>query len=553
MDALYLEDSSGNRTKLWPKVGELPVGLIQETRTYRFEAFGIVTPRIAKMYMGEEELESLMPRSDNSCLWKWQPGFHAGSIDARIVEPGYRSNSISLTTDPSLDKLSRSDFSTMVQEIMEDSFALFSLGQFTAMLGSDKKNRPIEIARLEYVDQRITELEKVLLQINSRPQSALHGTNKVVRLGESQRISGNDILKSYRKGNLVKVSSRHLALLAPNGRLLPQTINVNKNLHLSDTKENREIKYCLQRWQLWLRRMDSSLIKIIKNQEPRSSNSNLESSHHIWRRKIQVMQRKLRRMNRLEFLAEINASKNPPKFSSVYQRDPGYRKFFRIYREFNWGLARIYGDFLNIPLVRTFDLYEIWCFYRILRVCIKLYGVNTQQLEKVFDSSHSKHDIVVRSGVIELQLQNGFVLGFKKQFREFWLEDDGVGSFSRTMEPDIYLSIPDTNNASKKMVVLDAKYRIKTNLNSAIASIHMYRDSIVKESGIEIERQVVSAYLLSPQPSTKGIDWRAAAAPARFFHPEYRNSFKFGAISLSPGMQLQKIESAVEEIVRESK
>jgi hypothetical protein len=154
--------------------------------------------------------------------------------------------------------------------------------------------------------------------------------------------------------------------------------------------------------------------------------------------------------------------------------------------------------------------------------------------------------------MIELELQNGFILGFKRQFREFWLEAEGIGSFSRTMEPDIYLSIPSSTNQSRYIIVLDAKYRINTNLNSAIASIHMYRDAIVKESNSGIDRQVIGAYLLSPHVSAGSKDWKASPAPARFFHPEYRDSFKFGALTLTPGMPLSYIERALGQVIRDS-
>ena len=45
--------------------------------------------------------------------------------------------------------------------------------------------------------------------------------------------------------------------------------------------------------------------------------------------------------------------------------------FQQLYRDMSLGIAEMAGDFLNMPLARTYDLYELWCFLRLLRVAAR--------------------------------------------------------------------------------------------------------------------------------------------------------------------------------------
>ena len=60
--------------------------------------------------------------------------------------------------------------------------------------------------------------------------------------------------------------------------------------------------------------------------------------------------------------------------SSVFRNDPAYRRFFRLWQDMNLGIAAMFGDFLGMPLARTFELYELWCFLRLVRAATEEYG-----------------------------------------------------------------------------------------------------------------------------------------------------------------------------------
>jgi len=84
-----------------------------------------------------------------------------------------------------------------------------------------------------------------------------------------------------------------------------------------------------------------------------------------------------------------------------------------------------------------------------------------------------------------------------------------------------------------RLIVLDAKYWIEDGLNEALNSIHTYRDALVREvdSG-NVEKIVMAAYLLTPYIPELKAGYRDAPMPGWLFHPEYRRSFRFGAVTL---------------------
>jgi predicted component of viral defense system (DUF524 family) len=131
---------------------------------------------------------------------------------------------------------------------------------------------------------------------------------------------------------------------------------------------------------------------------------------------------------------------------------------------------------------------------------------------------------------------------------EYWKTDSGIGTFSRHVRPDISLLF----DSGKKIVVLDAKYRVGVSLNDAITSIHMYRDAVIATSDNKLSRSVSAAYIVSPFKEVIGKDWQSTTMPMRLFHPAYREKFKFGGISMIPGISLAEVEDGLSTILNDA-
>ena len=118
---------------------------------------------------------------------------------------------------------------------------------------------------------------------------------------------------------------------------------------------------------------------------------------------------------------------------------------------------------------------------------------------------------------------------------------------------DVVLGGTGFNGAQKQVIVLYAKYRIDDALNDAISSIHTYRDALVRQSdNDEVSGVVTAAYLLTPHIPVIGDDFRKTPVPGRLFHPHYREKFRFGAITLRPGMSGKELRSSLRSIVADA-
>jgi hypothetical protein len=162
--------------------------------------------------------------------------------------------------------------------------------------------------------------------------------------------------------------------------------------------------------------------------------------------------------------------------------------------------------------------------------------------------------VTLAAGAVTVPVGGGWKLCFQKQYREFWIEPDGRGSYSRTMTPDVVVAhAPATAGAADRLIVLDAKYRIDEGLNDALSSIHTYRDALVSEVETgDVKGIVTAAYLLAPYVSLLVSGYRATPLPGRLFHPEYRADFRFGAVTLRPGMSSGEMVAALNAIVADA-
>ena len=218
----------------------------------------------------------------------------------------------------------------------------------------------------------------------------------------------------------------------------------------------------------------------------------------------------------------------------------------------NLGLAALFSDFLQMPLARTYELYELWCFLRLLRAAVQEYGPTGVDLSNLFVTD-AAGGMTISAGAVIVPVGPDKTLCFQRQYREYWIEHSGEGSISRMMVPDVVLAGSGFGSSKRQVIVLDAKYRINEGLNDALNSIHTYRDALVQEaeSG-KVEGIVTAAYLLTPHTPILGSDFKTTPVPGRLFHPLYRDKFRFGAITLRPGMDSNDLRNCLKAIVKDA-
>lgn len=525
----------------------VPAGAVREGASYLFELRDSDDALAADLLIDDAPVEALRSREPRSARWRWMPGFHAGLVEVVLRLPGVGTRRFEVTTDPDLRKLTRDDFDAMVREVLEDTFALFSLSAFRKGIARQPGNRLPPLARLEFLRSRAEAIVATVEAIARAPRHYLRAEDITVPAHRATRATGPEIIKSFRSGVIRTETVRPSRLPAALKGLLPAQITLRQCRNSADIPEHRQIKACLRSWAAWL----SSIAELLAKSA--AADTEIISTAGSWAVRARRIARRLNNVAVAGFMTEVGEGPALLRMSSLFRNDPVYQRFYRLWHDMNLGLTALFGDFLQMPLARTYELYELWCFLRLLRAAVEEYGATDVDLSNLFISA-AGGGVTIAAGAISVPIDSDRMLCFQRQYREYWVDDSREGSFSRTMVPDVVLAGKNLGGPERRVIVLDAKYRINDGLNDALNSIHTYRDALVQEvaSG-RTEGIVTAAYLLTPHlPAGLKPDFRDTPVPGRLFHPEYREKFRFGAVTLRPGMSCEELRGSLRTIVADA-
>lgn len=548
MTALYVQSENGGPVwQVWPAQDVIPSGSIREASSYLFELRDSDDALAADLLIDDVPVEALRSRQPRVARWRWTPGFHAGSVEIALRLPGIGVRRFELTTDPDLRKLTRNDFDTMVREVLEDTFALFSLSAFRKSIARQPGNKPPPLARLEFLRSRAEEITQTIAAISRSPRHFLRAEQVTLPSHRAVRATGPEIIKSFRTGLIRTETNQPSRLAVALGGRLPAQITIRQRRNSVDIPEHRQIKACLRSWAAWLSGVADVLAKISRTEDP-----DMLTTAGSWAARTRHIARRLNDAAGSGFMTEVTDGPAMLQMSSLFRNDPVYHRFYRLWQDMNMGLAALFGDFLQMPLARTYELYELWCFLRLLRAAVQEYGSTGVDLSNLFITD-ATGGVTISAGAVIVSVGPDKILCFQRQYREYWIEPSGEGSFSRVMVPDVVLAGTGFGCPERQVIVLDAKYRINDGLNDALTSIHTYRDALVQEAeNGEIEGIVTAAYLLTPHSPAIRSDFKTTPVPGRLFHPQYRDKFRFGAITLRPGMSCDELRRSLKDIVADA-
>ena len=521
MERLSIQPNGvGQSWYVWPITEPIPPGVVEEAGEHIIELTDSDGADTAELSVEGVPLRALRSADRRSARWAWEPGFNAGRAEATL-RVGARRVNLVLETDPSARKLAREEFDGMVGEILQDSMALLSIGGHRKGFGSEA-GRPPPLARLEYLCSRVEAIISVVNAINVRPRRALIAEDVVVPYWKARGATGTEILRSFRSGRVVH-DTNNPSILPPQLRgMMPATVRRSSRTSSVDLPEHRVIRSCLSHWSAWLSSVADSIATVS------IGDHDAISRRTGWASRMRATGRKLAALLDLPLFEGVRDAAARIQATPLFRHDPAYRAFYRLAQEMELATTNLFGDFLDLPIARTFDLYELWCFLRLARVAADAYGVPID-LVNLFKPAAGGIEFV--SGAASVRI-GSMTISFQRSFREFWAASPSVGSFSREMVPDVTIAI----DGARKIVALDAKYRIAQGLNDALSSAHMYRDAIVEPSPDgQISSAIAGAFLLTPHRPKLAVDWERAPMPERLFHREYQERFGLGAWSLRPG------------------
>jgi hypothetical protein len=153
----------------------------------------------------------------------------------------------------------------------------------------------------------------------------------------------------------------------------------------------------------------------------------------------------------------------------------------------------------SLPLDRTFELYELWCYIGMLRAVVEQFPSTRGKVKQILGACQSPSSLgmVLASGQSGgIPIGNDIILTYQRRFSPTTAVD---GCRTQLLEaiPDISFTKNGTDGNCIRIVIFDPKYRTGPSLLDGIRDMHVYRDAIVNSEG---HRLVTTAVALAPRP-----------------------------------------------------
>ena len=274
-------------------------------------------------------------------------------------------------------------------------------------------------------------------------------------------------------------------------------------VNTNDTKENRFVKYTLEKIS---ERLKNVLSKAIRDDVSDNEKTALQS-----------------RLDELNFFLHNPFWRNIGRFdgmhqeSIVLQQRSGYAQIYHCWILLRKGLDLIDGS-SSIGIQPIWKLYELWCFLEIKQIVCDILHIdvhNPNDFQYITDKSQNTIELFNGgdlSGTLELtNKENGDVIEIGYQYTYTRNSNsDGESSLTVEQQPDIVLKIK-KNNGFVLTYLFDAKYRVKTYGNEnfegpdypeedTLNQMHRYRDAIYYGSRekFNFSKEVIGGYILFP-------------------------------------------------------
>jgi hypothetical protein len=205
-------------------------------------------------------------------------------------------------------------------------------------------------------------------------------------------------------------------------------------------------------------------------------------------------------------LQKTNKIKMNKSYSKIFD-------FYQLMQSLSFLVNSKNFKFLSIPISKTYKLYEIWCYVKLVEILAhnkKLAG--EVKLPTTYNKKEECIDLA-QGNNSEVALKNGYKMFYQKRFTK---GGNPFYTYTSDLIPDICL-IKDNS-----IIVLDSKFRIGENLDLALAELHKYRDGIVETA--TSDRAVRSSFILTPTYSKR----------EEVHQNSFQQKWQMGCICLNP-------------------
>ena len=421
-------------------------------------------------------------------------GNSAGFSEFEIFHDGKKSLVVRIEVFPS--KISyKEDYQDMLQDISNEiagavlDFMRNTYQEFS--IGSTQNTVPALF--FEIIKRIFDKFQNAANTIISSPHHKLYVEHPVVPAHKVKKID-NQTIKWLQKHpeHVIPMTAGYAAVKAP---------TVKKQITYN-TLENQFTKFILK-----------STVKKLKDFRERYTRSTKKMENAVLS-SVDTMTAALNKFVNTTFLREVDDYKATQSMSLVFEMAPGYRELYKYYLMMQRGLS-VHGDVFRMSLKDTAQLYEYWCFIKLVTLMKRNYRLASSDVIKVDNTG------VTISLVKGKKSEVKFVNPRTGEMITLAYNPGEQNTQTVNQKPDNVLTLEKKGTDVPYMYVFDAKYRIENNPAdpfypdnkpgpkvSDINTMHRYRDSIVYEntesSRFMFEKKMFGAYVLFPYDDPDG-------------------------------------------------
>lgn len=396
--------------------------------------------------------------------WRWSPGFFSGLVEAQLHRQGRHLASYCLEVAPDADKLALSMYQQMLDELVDiDPILAIGTEPATTKMGAlgPATDPWVEFRRLR---RHGPDFIAALHRLTKQPIRTVRSARRTAPLRTARRIDMQTVRSAVTMGAI--------------GPLVPgfeatesQAIQTEPCYDLPwfeehyDGPANRCITALLLAVQRRARDLLARLEELVNRDSDSETRTGLVDRWPVRRHFLQRLLRELKPVLRAEPFRSVTVPEITAAGLTAIAAHPTYSRAYRC----GWSAIRRgvrTSDAMEaVWLCPSWELYERWCFARVVKQLKSLTGV-----EGVTGRDVSR-------GIWKARLATGARLRAEGQRTFSSNQGSEFRSVSRERRPDVVLTIE--SGSDRRYLTMDAKYtQARSGVLAAMASAHIYNDSL---------------------------------------------------------------------------
>jgi hypothetical protein len=472
----------------------IPHGFLTETRSYEFEVQldGKRLPDDHTLLLNDIPVDRITRRG--STLFLFDMDFYAGDLRIAVSRGNHILREVDVRVDPDKAKLTRDEYAAMIADTLQATLALYRLSHITLPAQTSLHGIRSNLVTLELIRTHFDAFERAATRIADQPVRTLRSTSLQVDIIRARRVDDRAIgaaLRSNRSraATAIEASAAPRLVGALGGRWIP-TIMETRRRESVDCYENRALLGFLY----WL---DGTLSNLARRLSADASADRRSLIIMVYAERIARWRAKLAMLARRGMFTEISADATLHA-TSIFRTHPDYASAFSAMSKIRATIGLGGTAAPAVPLDRTYELYEIWCYVGLLAAVADRFPDSRSKIAEILRGcpSPSGLGVVLSSGgAHEIPLDHNIYLTYQRRFA-VRPAPDGARTLVIEAVPDVTLSRNSPDGECVALVILDAKYRTGASLLDGLRDMHVYRDAIVNSQNF---RLVKAAVALAPR------------------------------------------------------